>query len=49
VDSIEEAEKFVSKLCAGTIGRATNGCLDLMKLDPETNAQRFAQREGAGR
>ncbi len=34
VESIEEAEKFVSKLCAGTIGRPTNGCLDLMKLNP---------------
>ena len=34
VDSIEEAAKFVCKLCAGTIGRASNGCLDLMKLNP---------------
>jgi adenine-specific DNA-methyltransferase len=34
VDSIEEAGKFVCKLCAGTIGRASNGCLDLMKLNP---------------
>lgn len=34
VDSIEEAEKFVCKLCAGTIGRASNGCLDLMALNP---------------
>jgi adenine-specific DNA-methyltransferase len=34
VDSIEEAEKFVGELCAGTIGRAGNGCLDLMKFNP---------------
>ena len=34
VDSIEAAEKFVGKLCAGTIGRASNGCLDLMTLNP---------------
>src|SRR5260221_2111273 len=33
-DSIEEAETFVRKLCAGTIGRASNGCLDLMVLKP---------------
>ncbi len=33
VDSIEEAEKFVCKLCAGTIGRASHGCLDLMTLN----------------
>jgi adenine-specific DNA-methyltransferase len=34
VDSIEDAEKFVGKLCAGTVGRARNGCLDLMTLNP---------------
>jgi len=34
VDSIEEAEKFVCKLCAGTIGRASNGCLDLTVFNP---------------
>ncbi len=34
VDSIEEAERFVCKLCAGTIGRTSNGCLNLMKLNP---------------
>ncbi len=34
VDSIAEAEKFVGQLCAGTIGRASNGCVDLMKLNP---------------
>ena len=34
VDSIEEAEKFVCKLCDGTIGRTSNGCLNLIKLNP---------------
>ena len=34
VDSIDEAAKFVCKLCAGTIGHPSNGCLDLMKLNP---------------
>jgi adenine-specific DNA-methyltransferase len=34
VDSLEEAEKFVCKLCAGTIGRPSNGCLDLTVLNP---------------
>ncbi len=34
VGSIEEAAKFVCQLCAGTVGRAGNGCLNLMKLNP---------------
>jgi adenine-specific DNA-methyltransferase len=34
VDSVEEADKFVCNLCAGTIGRASNGCLNLTALDP---------------
>jgi adenine-specific DNA-methyltransferase len=34
VDSIEAAAEFVWMLCAGTIEGASNGCLDLMKLNP---------------
>ncbi|MCX6902119.1 MAG: N-6 DNA methylase [Verrucomicrobia bacterium] len=34
IESIEEAEVFVSMLCAGTVGRASAGCLDLMLLKP---------------
>ena len=34
VDSIEEAERFAGKLCAGAIGRASDGCVDLMLLNP---------------
>jgi adenine-specific DNA-methyltransferase len=34
VDSIEEAEIFASTLSAGTIGRASNDCLDLTVLNP---------------
>ncbi|MEK7677414.1 MAG: N-6 DNA methylase [Verrucomicrobiota bacterium] len=34
VESVEEAEKFVCQLCAGTAGRASHGCLDLTVLNP---------------
>ena len=34
VDSMDEAERFVGKLCAGTVGDASYGCLDLMLLNP---------------
>ena len=34
IESVEEAEEFVCKLCAGTVGRASHGCLDLTVLNP---------------
>ena len=34
VESVEEAGEFVCKLCAGTVGRADQGCLDLTALKP---------------
>jgi len=34
VESVEEAEEFVCKLCAGTVGRAGHCCLDLTVLKP---------------
>lgn len=34
IESLEEAEIFVGKLCAGTAGRASNGCIDLTLLSP---------------
>ena len=34
VESVEEAEEFVCKLCAGTAGRADQGCVDLTALKP---------------
>ena len=34
VESVEEAEEFVCKLCAGSVGRAGHCCLDLTVLKP---------------
>jgi adenine-specific DNA-methyltransferase len=34
IESVAEAEKFVCKLCAGTVGRASYACLDLTVLNP---------------
>jgi len=34
IESVEEAEHFVDKLLAGTIQRASNGCINLAKLNP---------------
>ena len=34
IESIEEAERFVDKLLAGTIQRASNGCINLATLNP---------------
>jgi len=35
IESVEEAEIFVGKLCGGTRGRVNNGCIDLTLLDPK--------------
>lgn len=34
IESVEEAECFVNELLAGTIQRASNGCINLAKLNP---------------
>jgi adenine-specific DNA-methyltransferase len=34
IESVEEAEQFVCKLCAGTVGHASFGCLDATLLNP---------------
>ena len=34
MESVEEAEAFVCQLCAGAVGRASQGCLDLTVLNP---------------
>lgn len=34
IESVEEAERFVDKLLAGTIQRASNGCINLATLNP---------------
>jgi adenine-specific DNA-methyltransferase len=34
VECVEEAETFVGKLCEGTVGHASYGCLDLTLLHP---------------
>jgi adenine-specific DNA-methyltransferase len=34
IESVEEAERFVDKLLAGTIQRASNGCINLAMLKP---------------
>jgi adenine-specific DNA-methyltransferase len=34
METVAEAEKFVGKLCAGTVGHPRYGCLDLTLLDP---------------
>jgi adenine-specific DNA-methyltransferase len=34
MESVAEAKKFVGKLCAGTIGHPSYGCLDLTLLNP---------------
>jgi adenine-specific DNA-methyltransferase len=34
IESVDEAEKFVGKLCAGTVGHASYGCVDLTLLNP---------------
>src|SRR5258708_5660545 len=34
IESVEEAERFVCKLLAGTIQHANNGCFNLAKLNP---------------
>jgi len=34
IDSVEEAARFVDKLLAGTIQRASNGCINLATLNP---------------
>ncbi len=34
VESVEEAEKFVGTLCAGSVGKGSHGCLDLTTLSP---------------
>jgi adenine-specific DNA-methyltransferase len=34
IESVEEAERFVDKLLAGTIQRASNGCINLATLKP---------------
>ncbi len=34
IESVEEADRFVCKLCAGTVEGASYGCLDLTLLNP---------------